>query len=147
MTIHAAIAEAGAAQVAQAECSRLFVDFANAMDHHDHSRVMDLFSEDAVLERPASVLRGRQEISGFVLQRPRHHVTRHLCTNQAIDVLSNERATGLAYVLFFQAPNEGAALLPLRMPNPALVEYRAAFIRNEDRWRIDALAITVIFSN
>jgi hypothetical protein len=117
------------------------------MDCHDHARVLGLFTEGAVLARRGGVLRGKEEISGFLQQRARHRVTRHLCTNQVIDVVSSERATGQAYVLFFQAPNESAAELPLPMPEPALVEYRATFLRNDARWQIQALAIRMIFSN
>jgi ketosteroid isomerase-like protein len=140
-------AVASHAGAAQAACARLLVDFANAMDCHDHTRVLGLFTEDAVLERPGSVLRGKQEIDGFLQQRPRQRVTRHLCTNQSVDVASSERATGQAYVLFFQALNEGAAELPLPTPEPALVEYRATFLRNDGQWRMQDLAIRMVYSN
>jgi hypothetical protein len=136
------------AAAAQAACARLLIDFANAMDCHDHARVLDLFAEEGVLERPGSVLQGRQEIGGSLQHRSRQRVTRHLCTNQAVAVISPERARGLAYVLFFESPNEGGAPLPLHMPKPALVEYRATFSRADcGKWQIQALSIGMVFQS
>lgn len=147
MNLVAVSIDRSAAQAAQAECSRLLVDFVNALDCNDSSRALELFVCDALLETPGRVMRGTREIDTFLHQRPRQRITRHICTNQAVDMLSSERATGIAYVLFFQAPNESGAALPLPLPTPALAEYRASFTRDEDQWRIQTLRIGMVFTD
>jgi hypothetical protein len=130
---------------AEAACSGLIVGFANHIDRAEYPQVVALFASDATLERPGAALRGSREIEAFLHQRPRHVMTRHLCTNVSIDVVSEGRAEGSAYVLFFSAEAGADTHLPLPCAPSAVVEYHARFRQEDGQWRIDGLKIAPVF--
>jgi hypothetical protein len=74
----AEISLAGSHARAEWACSRLFIEFASCLDRRDYAGVLRLFTPDATFERTDVVMRGTDEISAFLDQRPAHAVTRHL---------------------------------------------------------------------
>ncbi len=120
----------------EADCTRLCVDFANHIDAHRYDAWLDLFCDDAILDRMGTVTAGRAELARFLQARPEAVETRHLCTNIRVQLVSENEATGFCYVLFFQgAPGESSAPAIASGP-PAVVEYDDRYRRTPHGWRI-----------
>ena len=85
-------------------CERLVLEAAHRNDTHDYEGYAALFTADGMLIRPdGSEARGRPAIRAAYASRPANRMTRHLCTNIRVEVLSAERATGLTLALVFGA--------------------------------------------
>jgi ketosteroid isomerase-like protein len=123
----------------EAACARLCVAFANHLDARDYPRVLDLFTEDGSLDRMGILLTGQREIAAFLDARPSAVVTRHLCTNISVSRESDDEATGLCYVLFFQGRADGDSAV-MSGP-PSVVEYHDRFRRTAAGWKIQARRI------
>ena len=117
----------------EAACARLCVDFARHIDARRYGDLLDLFTEDGVLDRMGRVMRGQQEIASFLYSRPLDVATRHLCTNLRVDVHGDD-ADGSCSVLFFRS--EGAAGEPFKASVPVIVDYQDRYKRTADGWRI-----------
>jgi len=126
-------------------CSRLIIDFADGMDRRDYPRVLQLFAEDAVLDRAGVVMRGIDEIRGFLEKRPEHVVTRHLCTNIRVRPQGDDEANGTCYLQFFQSANEEGQQLPVKASATAVAEYIVGFVRQHGNWRIREFRIHPVF--
>ena len=129
----------------EADCTRLCIDFANAIDARDYSKFLDLFTDDGTLDRGGEVFRGRGEIQRFLEARPARSVTRHLCSNIRIAFRSDHEAAGVCYALFFQATAVAEIESPLAAAPPAVVEYHDAYLRTSAGWRIRERKIKVVF--
>lgn len=120
----------------EAACVRLGVDFAHGLDARHYPAVLQLFSEDGVLDRMGTVFTGHDGIGGFLAARPAGMTTRHLCTNFRVDFEGDDQATGACYVLFFQGTANSEAEVPTALGAPSVVEYHDRFIRTAAGWRI-----------
>ncbi len=122
------------------DCQRLAVDFARHVDHGDVESVVSLFTDDAVFERRGETLRGKHEIREAQLRRSKSVVTRHLCTNIAVDMSGDDRATGVVSFILFRH-DHAAARTDAGKPAPLGVaetvgEYHDEYRRTGDGWRI-----------
>lgn len=122
------------------ECQKLAIDFARHVDQRNVDGVVDLFTEDAVFERRGEVLEGRAAIRAAQLRRPATLITRHLCTNIAVDLLDEKRARGCVSFALFRhdhavAGTDAAQPAPLGGPE-TLGEYFDEYRRTPDGWRI-----------
>jgi hypothetical protein len=79
--------------------SQLIVKYAHVIDAGEAERVGDLFAPDGVWEAYRNRRVGQSEIrEAFRLrQHNTTRVSRHICTNIAIEVISPREATGLSY--------------------------------------------------
>lgn len=84
-------------------CERLSVAFANAIDRRDYPALLDLFADDAVVDRLGTIIRGKPALSAWLDSRPVDIVTRHVCTNIEIVQRGPEAAEGLTYFTFYKA--------------------------------------------
>ncbi|MGE0329211.1 MAG: nuclear transport factor 2 family protein [Ramlibacter sp.] len=124
-----------------AECTRLCVDFAHHIDARRYSALLALFTEDGVLDRMGTVLRGQAEIARFLDARDPSVTTRHLCTNISIDFTSADTAVGACYVLFFQGQGAGPDGIATQTGQPAVVQYHDDYQNTPAGWRIKARRI------
>jgi hypothetical protein len=122
----------------EAACARLCVDFANHLDARRYEQVLDLFTEDAALDRMGNVSAGREDIARFLAARPADVTTRHVCSNIRVsfDAASEDEAGGVCYVLFFQGTGEACAGAAQLSGPPSVVEYHDRFLRTAVGWRI-----------
>lgn len=123
----------------EAACARLCVDFANHIDARRYEQLLDLFTDDATLDRMGAVLSGRDEIERFLASRPTAVVTRHLCTNIRVSQDTADEAAGFCYVLFCQGGAEDA--VPTMAGAPSIVEYHDRYTRTPAGWRIQTRRI------
>ena len=120
----------------EAICTRLCIDFANHIDVRRYAALLDLFTDDGVLDRMGTVFAGRAEIGRFLEGRSRDVATRHLCTNIRVEFQSRDEATGFCYALFFQGSGEKADVPAAISGPPAIVEYHDRYRRTPHGWRI-----------
>jgi len=128
----------------EAACVRLCVDFANYLDARRYEPVLDLFTEDATLDRMGVVLKGRAEIRRFLESRPADATTRHVCTNIQIQLESEDAAAGHSYILFFQGAPVADDSVAVASKAPSVVEYRDRFTRTASGWKIQARRIHMV---
>ena len=112
------------------------MDFAHHLDARRYGPVLDLFTDDGVLDRMGTVFAGRAELDRFLAARSTAFTTRHLCTNIRVDFDGDDAATGSCYVLFFQGSNEKEAAQSIAQAAPSVVEYHDRFQRTAAGWRI-----------
>ncbi len=127
------------------ECTRLCNDFAWAVDTFHYDAFVSLFTPDGVFDRAGQVSRGGVEIRKFLNARPADRVTRHVCTNIRIDLVSPEAAAGNCYTLVFQAQAETAASLPRPTPLPMVVEYHDDYSLTDEGWKIQHRKLKIVF--
>ena len=71
-------------------------------------RLINLFTEDCVFDRPGALLNGRGELRAFMQRRPSRTVTRHTCTPPVLDQVTAQSADGITYLTFFEGePSAG----------------------------------------
>jgi len=124
-------------------CERLSIAFANTIDRRDYPALLDLFAEDAVVDRMGTIIRGKPALSAWLESRPADIVTRHVCSNIAIVQRGPEAAEGLTYFTFYKAV---ATPDICEIDGPELVgEYHDSFVLTEQGWKFQSRKIAVIF--
>lgn len=129
--------------LAERACERLIVDYCRFVDFGEASRIADLFTEDGTWEGPEALMAGRDEIRAGFLRREgvTRRVSRHVCTNVAIDVVADDEAVGLCYLVNFRhdrqegATGDGAGVVPADVPK-FVGEYHDRFRRTAEGWRL-----------
>jgi hypothetical protein len=120
-------------------CERLVLDFVDRSDRRDHEGLAALFTPDACLVRPnGESLTGRAAIFESYKSRPAGRITRHICTNIRITVLSAERARGMSYAVVYSANESEPPIghFGLKADARQLVgEFEDEFVRTPDGWR------------
>ena len=133
-------------QLAEIACKRAITAYCVAADSHDLAGFLNVFTADAVWERPGKVeLRGHQEIASFFRDRPKDVTTCHVSSNALVEVMdgSTARGTSLATVYRRQgnASPEHDAISPT-----SIIEYLDEFRRETDgEWRIASRKTRTIF--
>ncbi len=127
----------------EAQLQRLCMEFANALDAHDHTRTLATLAPEAVMATPAGEARGLAQIEKTLRARPTAMVTRHICTNFQLLSHTGERATGVCYVTCFKRSSQTPP--PLRTPLPLVAEYHDDYIRTDAGWRVLARRIVLVF--
>jgi hypothetical protein len=106
-------------------CARLVARYANLTDAADWPGVAALFAPEGRMARPSAPdawIVGRAAILAAFAARPAR-VTRHLCTNIVIDVLSDDAATGECAMALFE-----------RDGTPRFGGFHDRFVRTADGW-------------
>lgn len=128
------------------ECEALIVAYSHLIDFGEAGRVGDLFTDDGVWQSSEARLDGRAAIGNAFARRQGNtgRRSRHVCTNIAIDVVSNTEANGLCYFTLWRADDvEGQVA---RVGGPEMVgEYRDTFVRTDSGWRIQRRIATAGF--
>jgi hypothetical protein len=127
--------------LAERACERLIVDYCRFVDFGEASRIADLFTEDGTWEGPDLVMAGREDIRAGFLRREGvvRRVSRHVCTNVGIDVLSADEAVGLCYLVNYRYDRKEAAVgdeaaVPSDVPK-YVGDYHDRFRRTAEGWR------------
>ena len=130
-------------------CEALITQYVRFVDFGEAGRLADLFVIDGVWEADELVLVGQGAIRAHFERREAivRRVSRHYCTNFAIEVLSEDEAQGIAYFLNFRHDrSEGDLSLPVPAGLPKYSgEYHCHFRREVDVWRFVLLHVDVTF--
>jgi hypothetical protein len=130
-------------------CERLIVEYARRVDFGEAGAIADLFTEDGRWEGTELVLDGREAIREWFENRERltRRVSRHVCTNVAVEAQSATEATSLCYMLDYRHDRrEGEPAGPVVAEHPKYVgELRDSFRLTDDGWRFSSRLVTVAF--
>lgn len=133
-------------------CTELINRFAERNDARDANALADMFVEDGVFARPTmpdQPVRGRETIRERFHARPPGTLTRHVCTNTVVTVLSATEAKAHSYILLFTAPVAEGAVLPVKADAKQLLgAFDDSFVRESDgtwkfKHRQGSLAMTI----
>ena len=128
------------------QCESLSVRFANYVDLGMAEAVSELFSSDGKFSRAGQSLDGPEQVKAFLSQRPASRVTRHICTNISVDVISANEARGITYFLLFEGTQDPSTDGPLPLKSPAaLGEYHDRFVLTDAGWKIRERLAKAIF--
>jgi hypothetical protein len=120
----------------ESACTRLCIAFANHIDARRYGEWLDLFIDEAVLDRLGTRLVGRAALQAFVQGRSTTVETRHLCSNIQIRHDGGDEASGFSLALFYQ----GVVVTPGQPPQisaaPSVVENHDVYRRTAQGWRI-----------
>ncbi|APD13573.1 nuclear transport factor 2 family protein [Pandoraea pulmonicola] len=130
---------------ARQACELLCIDFANAIDAQDYSRVTQLFAPDAVILSEGRTVQGQEAIGASLNARPADMVTRHFCTNIRVTPESPDTATGVSYVVCYKVRGEAPDAKAWKTPDPIVGEYFDKYVRTAQGWRIQERRIAVVF--
>jgi ketosteroid isomerase-like protein len=135
--------------LAERACERLIVEYCRLVDFGEAARIADLFTEDGVWSGVDLVLNGREEIRAWFVKRQalERRVSRHICTNVGVDVVSPDEANSVCYLVNYRHDRrEGDDATPVPTEVPKFVgECRDAFRRTADGWRFTRRHVDVAF--
>jgi SnoaL-like domain len=135
--------------LAERACERLIVQYCRFVDFGEASRIAELFTEDGRWEGVELTLSGREAIRDWFTRREglARRVSRHVCTNLAIDVASEDEASGLCYMINYRHDRrDGELTLPVPVEVPKFVgELHDRFRRTDEGWRFSRRRVELSF--
>jgi hypothetical protein len=135
--------------LAERACERLIVEYSRLVDFGNAAMIADLFTEDGRWEGTDLVLDGREQIRDWFTQREgvTRRVSRHVCTNVGVDLLSADEAESVCYMINYRHDrHEGDTSLPVPAEHPKYVgELHDRFRRTPDGWRFASRRVEVAF--
>lgn len=119
------------------ECRRLMLLYCQHVDHLAPEAFANLFTENAYYNPAAHPeMNGRAEILAWISVYPRNRLARHCSTNQIVEVIDADNATGTSYAMVFRQDDPIEGQPSGNVAPRSVVEYRDKFQRTADGWRI-----------
>lgn len=118
--------------------------FAYYRDNGPVESMMELFTEDARIERAGTALRGHQELRDFLQERAKN-TTRHLLTNFHFTDVDENSAAGVVCALVYEGPPSEVGG-PVVQSSGRVVEFHDSYVKSGDAWRIASRAARHIFT-
>ncbi|MGK0259928.1 MAG: hypothetical protein ACI96M_003372 [Candidatus Azotimanducaceae bacterium] len=111
----------------------LVTEFSFRIDHHEATRVPELFTEDGTFESPLATLNGREAITAAMAQRAQaNYNTRHAISNLRLQRHSPDRISGTVLLILYRWAHSDPDPQPHQI---ALVEYEDVYKQNnESEW-------------
>ena len=135
--------------LAERACERLIVRYCQLVDLGHAAQIADLFCEDGEWRGVDLHLQGRDQIRAWFTEREQltRRVSRHLCTNVAVDLLSDDEAQSLCYMVNYRHDSrDGDPQLPVTLEIPKFVgELHDRFRRTADGWRFQSRTVELSF--
>jgi SnoaL-like domain len=130
-------------------CERLIVHYCQLVDFGNAAQIADLFCEDGEWRGVDLHLQGRDQIRAWFSERERltRRVSRHICTNVAVDLVSDDEAESLCYMVNYRHDSRDAEPhLPVTLEVPKFVgELHDRFRRTADGWRFQSRTVELSF--
>jgi hypothetical protein len=124
--------------LAEHQCSKLMTLYCHYLDHPDPDGFAGIWAEDGMY-KPAALrepMYGRQAIRDWMAAYPRNRLGRHVTTNQLVQVVDEDHATGRSYAVVFREPEPREGVLSSQVVPRSVVEYFDEFRRTDEGWRI-----------
>ncbi|HET9103969.1 MAG TPA: nuclear transport factor 2 family protein [Solirubrobacteraceae bacterium] len=135
--------------LAERDCGRLIAEYCRRVDSGHAAGIADLFCEDGTWEGVELRLTGRDEIRDWFVRRQAlaRRVSRHVCTNILIDLISPDEARSVCYMINYRHDRrEGDEALPVPAEVPKFVgELHDTFRRTPEGWRFASRRVEVVF--
>ncbi|GAA4347077.1 hypothetical protein GCM10023165_31930 [Variovorax defluvii] len=129
------------------ECRKLTVLYCQHLDHLDPEAFANLYTEDALYKpavEPVPIV-GREKILDWIRKYPAKRLGRHIATNQLVDVVDENNATGSSYAIVFREPDPQEGVLSSRVTPRSVVEYTDTYRRTAAGWRFARRAYQMHF--
>lgn len=120
------------------ECSRLILTYAYLNDERNFQLLASLFTEDALLYRPASPMQaiiGRTAILEAFKKRPLDTTTFHVCGDIVVDVENDNEATARSRILLLSGTRASDHTAPTDIKPVVPGSFRDRFQLTEDGWK------------
>jgi hypothetical protein len=119
------------------ECERLIYQYCSFVDHGEAAKIAGLFTEDGVWFNVNVSMDGREGIrAGFQKRQDNAgRMSRHVCSNVLIDVISDNEATATVYMSLYFHDGEAEREISPTDCLQKLGEYRDRFVKTENGWR------------
>ncbi|MBW1848635.1 MAG: nuclear transport factor 2 family protein [Deltaproteobacteria bacterium] len=133
--------------IIERECERLVTLYCHYVDHGKAAKIAELFTEDGIWKSPEITMTGHNQIrAGFQhRQDKKERMSRHVCNNLLVDIVSEKEATGTVYVTLYRHDGkEGRSFSPLDGPE-MVGEYRDHYLKTEDGWLITSRKVFISF--
>ena len=121
---------------AERACEQLITRYTHIADFGPGETMPELFTDDAVWESGEGRYEGREELLGFFGAPRGHAKSRHVSSNVAVTVTSDDEAEALSYFALYRYSEEKPRVPDLDDQPVILGEYRDQFRRTADGWRI-----------
>jgi hypothetical protein len=135
--------------LAERACERLIVEYTRRVDFGHAAEIADLFCADGEWHGVDLHLTDREQIRAWFVKREgvTRRVSRHLCTNIAIDVFSEDEAESVCYMINYRHDRqEGDLSLPVPVEVPKFIgELHDRFRREPDAWRFASRRVDLSF--
>lgn len=135
--------------LAERQCERLIVEYCRLVDFGRAAEIADLFCEDGEWRGVDLHLHGREQIREWFTKRQgvTRRVSRHVCTNVGVDVLSEDEAESVCYMINYRHDRqEGDLALPVPVEVPKFIgELHDRFRRTPEGWRFASRRVDVSF--
>lgn len=133
---------------AERACERLIAEYARRVDFGEAAAIADLFTEDGRWEGD-QVFEGQAQIREWFEGRQAltRRISRHVCTNVIVEVISPTEARGHCYMVNYRHDRaEGDESLPVPTEVPKYVgELHDEFRLTDDGWRFSSRRVSVAF--
>ncbi|MEU5002640.1 nuclear transport factor 2 family protein [Streptomyces sp. NPDC021622] len=121
--------------IAERACERLIVEFVRRLDLGDPSSVADLFTPDGIWAWPAGDrhIAGREALRDYFGSRPEDRLSRRMCTNMLVTVISPEAAAATSYLTTYRVDGYSEGMVPPRPP-AQVGHYEDTFRKVDGTW-------------
>jgi ketosteroid isomerase-like protein len=117
-------------------CTDLIHRFADRIDARDADALAEMFVEDGIFARPTAPdqpIQGRETLRAQFAARPAGKLTRHICTNTIVNVVSPSEATARSLILLYTATLADGVKLPVQADGKQLIgAYDDRIVRDSD---------------
>jgi len=126
-------------------CTKLVHAFAYSMDQRRYEDLAALFTPDGVFDRVGQVLRGPREIVDALGKRPLDQRIRHVTVGIHFTSVAADAAEAVVYnASYVGRLDEPGKPSLYAMSQPALLEFRDAYQKKPDGWRIAERAARMV---
>jgi hypothetical protein len=121
-------------------CLRVITELALHTDAGDYARALDLFTDDAVMDRDGERFVGMDELRAAYAARPVLRLTRHVLSNTVVRVIGPDEAESISYVTVYRHRMLRSDEAPPYSLSGAdvLGEYRDRFRHTSQGWKLAA---------
>ncbi len=121
------------------EIADLVARYGPAVDDRDASAIAELFAADSVFDTVAGVIRGRDDVVAYYLERlSQFGVSFHYPHTQTVDLESEDRARGLVTAHAEMASGREAFWVALR--------YHDEYVREDGHWRFAVRKVEQLYA-
>lgn len=118
--------------LAENQCERMIKRFAVLNDENRYEQMVEMFTPEGIFARPSApedLIHGRAQILAAFKSRP-VRISRHFISNILVDILDNNRAKALSYVLLYTGEVGSKQSAP-----PYLIgRFKDEFVYQDGQW-------------
>jgi hypothetical protein len=106
------------ARALKADCQEFTQRFYQDLDNHEYGRLSEAFAADGVWLRQGKQLQGPQAVLAELEKRPPTMVTRHVISNQTVDIIDEHNMRSQYYITLYYSDTGEAPENPVKFSGP-----------------------------